>query len=58
MEDNKKEEQTEILSEEKTPVVENKKADNKNSAVLIFAVLGAMVFMLMVIAGIVFLPGL
>ena len=58
MEDNKKDEQTEILSEQKEAAIENKKTNNKNSAILIFAVLGAMVFMLMVIAGIVFLPGL
>lgn len=58
MEDNKKDEQPEVLSEQKTPVIENKKDNNKNSAILIFAVLGAMVFMLIVIAGIIFLPGL
>ena len=51
MEENKNEEQVEILDEKP------KKADNKNSAVLIFAILGGLVFMLLIVACIVFLPG-
>ena len=52
MEENKNEEQV------TTPVVteEIKKTNNKNSAILIFAILGALVFMLLVIACLLFLP--
>ena len=57
MEENKKEEQVEVLEEKTTPVVEeSKKSDNKNSAILIFAILGSLVFMLLVIACVIFLP--
>ena len=54
MEDNKKEE---VLEKETTPVVEqSKNNNNKNSTILIFAVLGGLVFMLIVLASIMFLP--
>ena len=57
MEENKKEEKVEVLEEKTTPVVEeSKKNDNKNSAILIFAILGSLVFMLLVIACVIFLP--
>ena len=60
MEENKSEEQVEILDEKPTEPVgeEPKKENNKNSAVLIFAILGGLIFMLMVIVCIVILPGL
>ena len=60
MEENKSEEQVEILDEKPTEPVgeEPKKDNNKNSAVLIFAILGGLIFMLMVIVCIVILPGL
>ena len=53
MEENKNEEQV------NTPAVTEKpkKEDNKNSVVLIFAILGSLVFMLIIIVCIVFLPG-
>ena len=54
MEENKKEE---VLENETTPVVEqSKNSNNKNSAILIFAILGGLVFMLLVIACVIFLP--
>ena len=57
MEENKKEKKVEVLEEKTTPVVEeSKKNDNKNSAILIFAILGSLVFMLLVIACVIFLP--
>ncbi len=57
MEENKKEEKVEVLEEKTTPVVEeSKKNDNKNSAILMFAILGSLVFMLLVIACVIFLP--
>ena len=57
MEENKEEEKVEVLEEKTTPVVEeSKKNDNKNSAILIFAILGSLVFMLLVIACVIFLP--
>ena len=55
MEENKNEEKIEIL-EEKSAEEKNQKNDNKNSAILIFAILGGLVFMLVVIACIFFLP--
>lgn len=52
-------EEKEILREESTnPVEETKKKNNKNSVVLIFAILGSIVFMLIIIACIVFVPSL
>ena len=54
MEDNKKEEQIEIL-EEKPTNDEIKKVNNKNSVILIFSILGALVFMLLILASIFFL---
>ena len=58
MEENKNKE-VEVLKEETTsPVVEEKKEDknkNKNSVILIFSVLGGLVFMLLIIASVIFL---
>ena len=61
MEENKTEEKVEVLEEQiSTEPVEEKtiKNSNKNSAVLIFAVLGALVFMLVIIVCIFFVPSL
>ena len=66
MEENKNTEENkeiEVLNEKTTTIekVEEKvpdKKDNKNSAVLIFTILGGLVFMLIVVACIVILPGL
>ena len=57
MEENKNEEQIEILEEQPTND-EVKKSNNKNSVILIFAVLGGLLFMLLIIVCIVILPGL
>lgn len=52
MEEEKKEEKVEVLEEK------SNKKDNKNSAVLIFAILGGLVFMIMVVACVMVLPSL
>ena len=59
MEENKNEEKVEVLDEQPTDSVvdSSKKKDNKNSAILIFAVLGGLVFMLAIVVCVLFLPG-